>query len=100
MGHPLKFQDIADAVKRMPNMKDWLGKDSDEIPSVPKMDMVTTDEALGIMWRTKKQTFVDTANALLEIEKRLCDSKLKGRGERVPSYRGWPIEGTDSRNDR
>ena len=78
MGHPLKFQDIADAMKRMPNMKDWLGKDYDEIPSIPKMDMVTTDEALGIMWRTKKQTFVDTANALFETEKRLCDSKLGG----------------------
>ena len=84
----MKIQDIADAVKRMPNMKDWWGKDSDKIPSVLKMDMVTTDETLGMMWRTKKQTFVDTANALLEIMKRLCDSKLKGEGKRISSYRG------------
>ena len=68
MGHPLKFQGIADAVKRMPNMKDWLGKDSDEIPSVPKMDMVTTDEALGIMWGQRSR---------LLLTKRMHSLKLR-----------------------
>ena len=71
MGHPISYQEIADLFKNVPELKNRLAKDSDEIPTVLKIDMSTTEKVLPIVWRTKTQTFVDAVEAILEIEKRL-----------------------------
>lgn len=67
---PFMYQDMAEVMKAIPQLKGRLAKDSDEVPMIPKTDMENIDKVFDIKWRTKKETFGDTARALLELENR------------------------------
>lgn len=68
VGHPFKFQDIADSLKKMPELKDRMAKDNDEVVVPIRLDTKPVEEALPIRYRTADQTFQDTAKYILKLE--------------------------------
>jgi hypothetical protein len=55
-------EQISEIAKRVP-------KDSGEEPLVFQADTAETDRILGMKYRTKKETFLDMARRILELEK-------------------------------
>lgn len=68
VGHPFKFQDIADSLKKMPELKGKMAKDNDEVVVPIRLDTKPVEEALPIKYRTLDQTFQDTAKYILKLE--------------------------------
>jgi hypothetical protein len=68
VGHPFKFQDIADSLKKMPELEGRIAKDSDEVSEPIRLDTKPVEEALPIKYRTADQTFQDTAKYILKLE--------------------------------
>jgi hypothetical protein len=56
-------------VKQIPEIAERCPKDSGEDPVVLKADTAETDRILKMTYRTPEQTFLDTANKILELEK-------------------------------
>jgi len=58
-------------VKKLPEIADRSPKDSGEDPLLFEADTAETDRILGMKYRTKEDTFVDTAKRILELEREL-----------------------------
>ena len=68
VGHPFKFQDIAESLKKMPKLKGKLAKDSDENVTPIRLDTTAVEKALPMKYRTMDQTFQETAAYILDLE--------------------------------
>jgi hypothetical protein len=68
VGHPFKFQDIAESLKKMPELRGRIAKDNDEDVFPIRLDTKEVQEALPIKYRTADQTFQDTAKYILKLE--------------------------------
>ena len=68
VGHQFTFQGIADSLKKMPELKGKIAKDSDEVVVPVRLDTKDAEEALPIKYRTFDQTFHDTANYIMKME--------------------------------
>lgn len=68
VGHSFKFQDIADSLKKMPELNGKLAKDSDEDVTPIRLDNTAVEKALPIKYRNADQTFQETAAYILELE--------------------------------
>ena len=68
VGFPFKFQDIADSLKNMPELKGKIAKDNDEVVVPIRLDTKEVEEALPIKYRTLDQTFHDTAKYIMKLE--------------------------------
>lgn len=68
VGHPFKFQDMADSLKKMPELKGRMVKDNDETVVPIRLDTVPAEHALPIKYRTADQTFQETAKYILKLE--------------------------------
>jgi nucleoside-diphosphate-sugar epimerase len=68
VGHPFKFQDIADSLKKMPQLAGRMAKDNDEVVVPIRLDTKPVEEALPIKYRTLDQTFQDTAAHIMKLE--------------------------------
>ena len=71
VGHPFKSQDIADALKKLPEFKDRLPKDSNEPSRTIRLDTGAVEKALPIKYKSPDETYQDTAKRLEELEKKL-----------------------------
>lgn len=58
-------------VKQLPEIADRCPKDSGEDPLVFQADTAETDKILSMKYRSKEETFLDTAKRILELEKQL-----------------------------
>lgn len=52
----------------MPELKDRMAKDNDEVVVPIRLDTKPVEEALPIRYRTADQTFQDTAKYILKLE--------------------------------
>jgi hypothetical protein len=68
VGHPFKFQDIAESLKKMPELQGRIAKDNDEDVFPIRLDTKEVEEALLIQYRTADQTFQDTAKYIMKLE--------------------------------
>jgi hypothetical protein len=68
VGHPFKFQDIAEALKKVPELQGRIAKDNDEDVYPIRLDTKEVEEALPIKYRTADQTFQDTAKYIMKLE--------------------------------
>jgi hypothetical protein len=68
VGHPFKFQDIAESLKKMPELQGRIAKDNDEDVFPIRLDTKEVEEALPIKYRTADQTFQDTAKYIMKLE--------------------------------
>jgi hypothetical protein len=68
VGHPFKFQDIAESLKKMPKLQGRIAKDNDEDVFPIRFDTKEVEEALPIKYRTADQTFQDTAKYIMKLE--------------------------------
>jgi hypothetical protein len=68
VGHPLKFQDIAESLKKVPELEGRVAKDNDEDVFPIRLDTKEVEEALPIKYRTADQTFQDTAKYIMKLE--------------------------------
>jgi hypothetical protein len=58
-------------IKQLPEIAGRCPKDSGEDPLVFQADTAETDRILGMKYRSKEETFLDTARRILELEKQL-----------------------------
>lgn len=58
-------------VAQIPEIAARVPKDSGEEPVVLKAETEETDQILGMKYRSKEETFLDTAKRILELEKQL-----------------------------
>lgn len=68
VGHPFKFQDIAESLKKVPELQGRIAKDNDEDVFPIRLDTKEVEEALPIKYRTADQTFQDTAKYIMKLE--------------------------------
>ena len=68
VGHPFKFQEIADSLNKMPELKGRIAKDNNEVVLPMKLDTKEAEEALPIKYRTLDQTFQETARYIMKME--------------------------------
>jgi hypothetical protein len=62
-----------DALKTVPELKDRLPKDNDEVVPVPKFsDVAEWNKKLGLKLRTPEETFGDAAREILRLEKMMA----------------------------
>lgn len=66
-GHVMIFDDIVQTLETLPELKGKLPKLNHE--SVPPLRLETEpgDKILHVKYRTKEQTFIDTAKKILEL---------------------------------
>lgn len=71
-GRKYSSQIAVDALKGVPELKDRLPKDNDEVvPDLKFEDVLSWNEKLGLQVRTPEETFGDAARKILELEKKL-----------------------------
>lgn len=58
-------------VKKLPEIADRCPQDSGEEPVLFQADTAETDRILSMKYRSKEETFVDTAKRILELESQL-----------------------------
>jgi hypothetical protein len=58
-------------VRQLPQVTARCPKDSGEDPVIFQADTEKTDKVLEMKYRTKEETFLDTARRILELEKEL-----------------------------
>lgn len=58
-------------VAQIPEIAETVPKDSGEEPVVLKAETEETDRILSMKYRSKEETFLDTAKKILELEKQL-----------------------------
>ena len=68
VGHSFKFQDIADSLKKMPELKGKIAKDNDEDVVPIRLDTKAIEEALPIKYRTSDQTFQETGAYIMKLK--------------------------------
>ena len=68
VGHPFKFQDIAEVLKKVPELQGRIAKDNDEDVFPIRLATKELEEALPIKYRTADQTFQDTAKYIMKLE--------------------------------
>jgi hypothetical protein len=68
VGYPFKFQDIAESLKKMPELQGRIAKDNDEDVFPIRLDTKEVEEALPIKYRTADQTCQDTAKYIMKLE--------------------------------
>lgn len=71
IGHPLSFDEIAEYLRKLPELEERIGENSGIIPPVPRFDIEEAVEVFGDLarGRSKEQTFIDTAKQLLKLER-------------------------------
>ena len=69
VGQPISFPDIANVLRGMPELEGRVARDSGEDVTYPRMKTEPFHEALSFSYRTKEETFFDTAKKILELEK-------------------------------
>ena len=68
VGFPVRFDELADALRKVPALEGRIGKNSGEQIAVPKFDTSDAHSVFGIKWRTLDETMKDTAESLLKLE--------------------------------
>lgn len=68
VGHPVRFDELADALRKVPGLEGRVGKDSGEEIAVPRFDTSDAERVFGMKWRTLNDTMKDTAESLLKLE--------------------------------
>jgi nucleoside-diphosphate-sugar epimerase len=58
-------------IAQIPEIAERVPKDSGEEPVLLKAETEETDRILGMEYRSKEKTFLDTAKKILELEKQL-----------------------------
>ena len=70
VGHPLKFDMLADAIRAMPEYEDRVGKNNEEVIKLPTIIIKDADDVFGIKWRSLEETARDTAKSIVAVEAR------------------------------
>ena len=68
VGHPLKFDWLADALRKVPELEGRIGKNNQEEIGLPKYDTEDAERVFGIKWRGIDECMKDTAISLLALE--------------------------------
>ena len=68
VGHPLKFDQLADALRKVPELEGKIGKNNNEEMVMPRFDTSDAEKVFGIKWRGLDETMRDTARSLLALE--------------------------------
>ena len=68
IGFAVKFDQLADALRKVPGLEERIGKHTNEDIIMPKFDTSEAQKVFGIKWRTLDETMKDTAESLLALE--------------------------------
>jgi nucleoside-diphosphate-sugar epimerase len=68
VGFPIKFDQLAESLRKVPELKGRIGKNNDEEREVPQFDIADAEKVFGIKWRTLDETMADSARSLLKLE--------------------------------
>lgn len=68
IGTPVKFDTVAESLRKLPELKDRIGRNNDEVIVLPKIDTSDAEEVFGIKWRSLDDTMKDTAESFLKLE--------------------------------
>ncbi|KAJ5440239.1 uncharacterized protein N7458_011237 [Penicillium daleae] len=71
VGHAISFDEIADYLRKMPELEGRIGRNSGIVPTFPKFDIEAAIQAFPDLARGRpmEDTFTDTAKAILALEK-------------------------------
>ena len=68
VGHPVKFDQLAEALRKVPELEGRIGKNNNEDIAEPKFDTSDAEKVFGIKWRALDQAMKDTAESFLRLE--------------------------------
>lgn len=68
IGFAVKFDQLANVLRKVPGLEERVGKDTSEDIVLPKFDTRDAEQVFGIKWRTLDETMEDTAESLLALE--------------------------------
>jgi nucleoside-diphosphate-sugar epimerase len=68
IGTPVKFDTVADSLRKVPGLEVRIGKNNEEDIVLPRIDTSDAEEVFGIKWRSLDDTMRDTAESFLKLE--------------------------------
>ena len=68
VGFPMKNDQLADSLRKVPGLEKRIGKNNNEDIAMPKFVTGDADSVFGLKWRSMDETMRDTAESLLALE--------------------------------